>query len=123
MQFLQYGGLWWRRLRHGHHDCRKVEWTRDRSGSLCHEAGVTILRGMQVNPDYRRKGIGRSLLKHCILYLNGGIAYCLPYEHLAKFYGQGGFVLAPQATLPLFLGERLAAYALSGQRTLAMQRS
>ena len=89
---------------------------------LCDEAGVTVLRGMQVDPACQRKGIGRSLLDHCIPYLNRRTAYCLPYEHLVQFYGRGGFVIAPPATLPSFLAGRLAAYALSGQRTLAMKR-
>lgn len=90
---------------------------------LCDEAGLTVLRGMQVDPGYQRQGIGRSLLHHCTAYLDRGAAYCLPYQHLVGFYGRAGFVLAQPETLPRFLAERLAAYALSGQRTLAMQRS
>jgi GNAT superfamily N-acetyltransferase len=89
---------------------------------LCEEAGVIVLRGMQVDPEFQRKGIGRTLLTHCIPYLNHGTAYCLPYEHLVEFYGQGGFALAPLEMLPEFLARRLAGYVSSGQRTLAMQR-
>jgi GNAT superfamily N-acetyltransferase len=89
---------------------------------LCHEGGVIVLRGMQVDPAYQRKGIGHFLLTQCIPYLDWGTAYCLPYAHLVEFYCQGGFVLAKPATLPPFLAARLAGYVLAGQRVLAMRR-
>jgi GNAT superfamily N-acetyltransferase len=89
---------------------------------LCHEAGVIVLRGMQVDPAFQRKGIGHFLLTQCLPYLDRGRAYCLPYAHLVEFYLQGGFVLAPPDSLPPFLAARLARHVLSGQRVLAMQR-
>lgn len=90
---------------------------------LSEEAGIIVLRGMRVEPEFQQKGIGRSLLTDCVLHLNRGAAYCLPYEHLVDFYGQGGFVLAQPDALPSFLAARLAGYVSSGQRVLAMPRS
>jgi predicted N-acetyltransferase YhbS len=90
---------------------------------LCQEAGVTVLRGMQVDPAFQRQGIGRMLLRHCLPHLEGGVAYCLPYVHLAAFYGDAGFVPAPPAMLPPFLAERLAGYLRKGQGVIAMRRS
>jgi GNAT superfamily N-acetyltransferase len=89
---------------------------------LCHEGGVIVLRGMQVDPAFQRKGIGHFLLTHCIPYLDRGKAYCLPYSHLVEFYMQGGFILAQPDSLPSFLATRLAGYKSAGQRVLAMQR-
>jgi predicted N-acetyltransferase YhbS len=89
---------------------------------LCKEAGVIVLRGMQVDPAFQRQGIGRLLLRHCLPHLEGGVAYCLPYAHLAGFYGEAGFVPAPPALLPPFLAERLAGYLRKGQGVIAMRR-
>jgi GNAT superfamily N-acetyltransferase len=84
---------------------------------LCTEEGVVVLRGMQVAPAFQRQGV----LGRCIPYLEQGVAYCLPYEHLVRFYGQAGFTPAAPEELPAFLARRLAAYIASGQRVLAMR--
>lgn len=89
---------------------------------VCKEAGVIVLRGMHVHPERQRQGIGRLLLAHCVPYLDLGVAYCLPYEHLVRFYEQAGFEVVPPTGLPPLLAERLAGYVASGQRTLAMRR-
>jgi N-acetylglutamate synthase-like GNAT family acetyltransferase len=89
---------------------------------LCEENGVTVLRGMHVAPACQRRGIGRALLARCLPWLNDGVAFCLPYEHLAGFYAQAGFIPALKETLPPFLAERLDAYLSKGQRVLAMRR-
>jgi predicted N-acetyltransferase YhbS len=89
---------------------------------LCEEAGLTVLRGMYVAPECRRQGVGSALLSACLPWLEWRTAFCLPYLHLADFYGQAGFRPAPPETLPRFLAERLAAYALKGQAVLAMSR-
>ena len=89
---------------------------------LCAESGVIVLRGMHVAPALHGQDIGRALLDHCVPYLDKGEAYCVPYEHLVRFYGQVGFVVAPPASLPPFLAERLAGYAAANRRTIAMRR-
>lgn len=89
---------------------------------LCEEAGVIVLRGMHVAPAWQRQGIGRALRAACIPWLDRGEAFCLPYDHLAGFYGEAGFTPAPLETLPRFLAERLEGYLSKGQRVLAMRR-
>jgi GNAT superfamily N-acetyltransferase len=89
---------------------------------LCEEGGVIVLRGMQVAPECQRRGVGHALLARCLPWLDRGEAYCLPYDHLAGFYGRAGFKPAPSNTLPPFLGARLAGYRLAGRRVLAMRR-
>jgi predicted N-acetyltransferase YhbS len=89
---------------------------------LCLESGVVVLRGMQIAPFSQRKGIGRTLLQHCVPFLNKGPAYCVPYEHLTSFYGQVGFIVTPPALLPEFLAKRLARYVATSRQTVAMKR-
>ena len=89
---------------------------------LCPEGGVTVLRGMQVLPAYQRQGIGSNLLEACVPYLSSVTAYCLPYSHLAVFYGTVGFLTVDEATLPQFLQDRQSSYVASGIGTIAMSR-
>lgn len=89
---------------------------------ICSEGGVFVLRGMQVAPAFQGQGIGRVLLDFCVPYLNRGLSYCVPYEHLTGFYGQVGFVVTPPELLPIFLAERVAQYVATNRRTLAMKR-
>jgi GNAT superfamily N-acetyltransferase len=89
---------------------------------LCQESGVTVLRGMQVLPAYQRQGIGSKLLSACVPCFNCGAVYCLPYAHLADFYGTVGFTTARQQDLPQFLQDRQAGYVSSGLGTIAMSR-
>lgn len=89
---------------------------------LCRECGVTVLRGMQVLPEFQRQGIGLKLLAACIPWLDRGTAYCLPYAHLAAFYGTVGFTTGHQVPVPHFLQDRQARYAESGLGTIVMSR-
>ena len=89
---------------------------------LCPEGGVTVLRGMQVLPAYQRQGIGSMLLQACVPHLSSGITYCLPYSHLALFYGTVGFITVDHSALPQFLEERQTSYIASGIGTIAMSR-
>lgn len=90
---------------------------------LCPEHGVTVLRGMQVEPALQRQGLGGRLLAACLPRLAGRQAFCLPYAHLEGFYGAAGFeTVGPQA-LPAFLADRLAGYRAGGQDVIAMRRA
>ena len=89
---------------------------------LCTEGGVIVLRGMQVDPAFQGKGVGRALLSHCMPYLDKKAAYCVPYDHLANFYGRVGFVETPPELLPEFLAARLAEYVAANRKTVAMSR-
>jgi GNAT superfamily N-acetyltransferase len=86
------------------------------------EVGVIVLRGMQVAPAFQRQGVGRALLAECHAWLDRGPSFCLPYAHLAGFYGEAGFMPAPPEALPPFLAARLVAYLLKGQQVVAMCR-
>lgn len=86
------------------------------------EHGVTVLRGMQVNPAFQRQGLGARLLAACLPHLAGREVFCLPYSHLAGFYAAAGFETVDEHALPGFLAARLAGYRAGGQDLIAMRR-
>jgi GNAT superfamily N-acetyltransferase len=86
------------------------------------EYGVTMLRGMQVAPTWRRRRIGTRLLRAFVADLRGDECYCVPYTHLITFYGAAGFGAVRDEVAPPFLRERLAEYRGRGLDVLAMRR-
>ncbi len=89
---------------------------------LCSEDGVIVLRGMQVSGAFQRQGIGAQLLRACTLHLDRGPSFCLPYSHLAEFYGTASFETVRATELPDFLAKRLHLYLARGQDVIAMRR-
>jgi len=91
----------------------------------CVEHETPMLRTMQVHPDYRRQGVGRSLLIRFAAYLDDHgdrNVYCLPYSHLENFYELIGFVRVSPDDAPGFLKERLSTYDPAGTRYICMRR-
>ena len=80
---------------------------------LVPEHGTTVLRGMRVERDFQRQGIGSRLLGAVRAELRAP-CYCIPYAHLAGFYGQIGFQVFDPRRAPDFLAERLASYRTRG---------
>jgi len=91
---------------------------------LAAEEGVMVLRGMQVHPRFQRKGIGKKLLATVLQDLDGRDCFCIPYAHLAGFYGGIGFQVIEPATAPSFLRLRLERYQNrgDGKEYLIMRR-
>lgn len=85
------------------------------------EEGVTMLRGMQVAPERRGRGIGARLLRAFVADLDGACT-CIPYTHLTRFYGAEGFAVVADDDAPAFLQARLATYRARGLSVLAMRR-
>lgn len=73
---------------------------------LCREFGVLVLRGMQVHPNYQRKGIGTKLLQRFKGLVLEEDCYCIPYAHLESFYNQIGFIGLDACDAPVFLEQR-----------------
>ena len=86
------------------------------------EHDVLMLRGMQVDPAYRRQGVGTLLLRALVADVAGRECFCIPFDHLATFYRQGGFEVVPEATVPRFLAARLAQYRQEGHKVMVMRR-
>jgi N-acetylglutamate synthase-like GNAT family acetyltransferase len=87
------------------------------------EDGITMLRGMHVNPALHRRGIGTALLCAFDADLAGAECTCTPYAHLDRFYGQIGFRPMDESAAPAFLTERLARYRAEGRQMLLMRRA
>ena len=89
------------------------------------ENGVLILRGMQVLPTLRGKQIGRKLLSFMVDDISQIKApcYCLPHNHLAKFYGDAGFIMTKPRDVPAFLIKRQLKYTEQGLNIDVMVRS
>jgi GNAT superfamily N-acetyltransferase len=86
------------------------------------EHEVTMLRGMQVAPEWRGRGIGRQLLRALVADLGTDECLCVPYTHLTSFYGAAGFVEIPEENAPPFLRYRVAGYRTRGLSVLVMRR-
>jgi GNAT superfamily N-acetyltransferase len=92
------------------------------------EGDTLMLRGMWVAPEHRGDGIGSALLAAFVRELGddpsvaGHACWGVPFAHLERFYGQGGFVFVPVATAPSFIRERIARYEREGHRVAVMRR-
>ena len=89
---------------------------------LAAEQGVTVLRGMRVRSDLRRRGIGRKLLSHVDQVLGSTTCYCLPYAWLTTFYGGMGFTVIDGQEAPAFLVDRHSRYTERGLNVVIMVR-
>ena len=86
------------------------------------EQGTLVLRGMRIAEHARRQRVGTRMLEAIAVWLDGRECYCVPYPHLAGFYGQIGFDVLEPTAAPAFLAERVAEYRRSGQEAILMRR-
>jgi GNAT superfamily N-acetyltransferase len=86
------------------------------------EEGVTMLRGMFIHPEFRRRGVGAELLAGFVADLPDVDCLCVPFTHLVSFYGRGGFAVIPETSAPDFLRARLGLYRAEGHEMLVMRR-
>ena len=89
---------------------------------ICFENGEKVLRGMQVKPQYRNKGIGTEILQFLNERLDLLDCYCLPFTHLRNFYSQIEFEEIEISDTPFFLAERLKSYLESGDRSIIIMK-
>ena len=90
-------------------------------GRLCQEKDLLWLRGMQVETQFQRTGVGSRILQLLSQEIGSRWCCCLPYNHLVSFYRQAGFEHAAQ-NLPPALAGRLASYLSRGLQVVAMVR-
>lgn len=77
---------------------------------LCEENGFQMLRGMRIDEQHRRHGLGTAMLKRFAQILDYKVCYCLPFPYLVNFYQQIGFQLISAEMAPAFLQKRLHSY-------------
>jgi len=74
---------------------------------LCQEEGVQVLRGVQVELNHQRNGVGAGMLRVIVQHMRS-TCYCIPYAHLKGFYSTAGFEEILAVNAPKFLQDRLA---------------
>jgi len=89
---------------------------------LCDEFQCLVLRGMYIDPARRRSGVGRSLLMAAASAIGDRECWCVPFEHLRRFYGLAGFEEIEVAAAPDFLIARRAGYVAQGSAVAIMRR-
>lgn len=80
---------------------------------FCIEEDTPLLRSMIVHAPLRAQKIGARILESFASYLEKNSirsTYCIPYEHLGKFYGLIGFKVIKEEDAPAFLQERILGY-------------
>ncbi len=74
---------------------------------IASENDVLVLRGMQIHPDFQRKGIGMRMLLKLNSLIDPTVCWCIPHRWLEDFYGRIGFKQVSEDRAPLFLQERI----------------
>lgn len=83
---------------------------------------AAILRGMYVDSQYQRQGIGTRLLKHIEPILNQRLSYCMPLAHVANYYKKIRFIEVAESEYPEFLTLRCEKYRAAGYKIKTMLR-
>lgn len=91
-------------------------------GRVQTEEGVSVLRGMRMDPPFQRRGIGARILSQLLAEVGNRSCYCIPYSHLRGFYGRAGFTEVDSAAAPSFLRDRLVDYRATGLDVILMRR-
>ncbi len=89
---------------------------------LATENDLLVLRGMYVQNEFQRQGIGFGMLVELLRHLGERECWCIPYAHLHGFYSRAGFVESTLGGAPGFLVERLNTYVKSGRQVILMRR-
>jgi len=89
---------------------------------LCVENDTLVLRGLYVEPELQRRGIGDRLLRVAKHRMSARACWCLPYRHLIPLCRRVGFREVPPITAPAFLTERASRYGDLGSDVVVMHR-
>jgi N-acetylglutamate synthase-like GNAT family acetyltransferase len=92
---------------------------------FCIEENTPLLRSMIIHAPLRSKKIGAKILESFALYLDANNfrpTYCVPYNHLEKFYGLIGFKIIKEENSPLFLQNRIQDYRKNSSNAYMIMR-
>ena len=89
---------------------------------LADERGQTLLRGMFVDEEHQRCGIGSNMLRELDAALGDRSCFCLSLRHLRGYYNVIGFEPCPPEETPAFLLERAGRYRGKGFDIVILRR-
>lgn len=89
---------------------------------LCEENNILVLRGMFVDKEWQRKGVGTALLRELDLIIGSKECFCLPHDYLEDFYCQIGFKKIGLECIPPHLKKRIKEYENIYSDLIAMRR-
>jgi N-acetylglutamate synthase-like GNAT family acetyltransferase len=72
-----------------------------------------VLRTLYIDPLFRGKGVGSTLIQEVVTRTSQKTCYCLPYPHVRGLYEKFGFVEIEPKYLPPFLQQRYHKYKQS----------
>ena len=90
--------------------------------ALCHEGKTWILRGPEVLPTNRRRGVGAELIRCVLPSLADRDCYCVAYPNLLKLYQGFGFRPCATTEQPAFLRRRVAWLRETGWELTVLRR-
>lgn len=90
---------------------------------LLEENGALILRGMYVAESSQRRGVGTLMLEEADREIGTRECWCIPFDHLGRFYSQIGFQECVREAAPKFLQQRCDSYKKAGRSVTIMRRS
>ena len=102
-------------------------WTLEQNNNIigavrfCQLKQSQLLTGLAIDSQYRRQGLGLSLLQGVIPQMKQKTCYCFAYKYLQEFYQQAGFRLVEVNHLPEGLKARFERYCSSGKNLISMQ--
>jgi GNAT superfamily N-acetyltransferase len=89
---------------------------------LAEVKGALVLRGMFVEEDSQRRGVGTMMLEAAGREIGSRECWCIPFDHLRPFYSQIGFQECAREAAPEFLQQRLDDYQKAGRSVIIMRR-
>lgn len=89
-------------------------------GRVSREHGFSVLRGMQVVADHRRRGVGKKILEHLLPLVGSQRCFCLSYRWLVGLYKNSGFMCLAVEKAPRFIQDRYRDYRARGLDVLLL---
>jgi len=89
---------------------------------LAREANVLVLRGVQIDEDWRGRGLGRRLMWAVTQHLGEEVSFLIAYSHLEAFYARAGWVRI-HAGAPQLLSDRAARFRAGGDDVFIARRA
>ena len=90
---------------------------------IAFENEVTVLRGMQVDRNLLRRGIGILMLKELDKIIGDDICYCIPHDWLETFYQKICFKKIDIGDAPTHLQNRLRDYLDKYPQLIMMRKN